>query len=291
MLIPAGAVFLRMDETPDGHARPLWNYLRNFKQVLPQSLARDLASEEEIPPIVFDEDSLLNQDVANTLLATARKVADSARQGEIEGYSEARWKENCHTTALSTLKIGGEGAFLVFPEEEWIALTVPPDVLLGTHKPDYSVAYVVNDSSPIQRDLLEASIINGCNPFINEVSQFAFPLAVAESKSNMASSFEADNECAQSAIKMLYKLSMLSETASSLPVFGMSLVGSNFTVRIVTRLVEGPRVRYRFQKMWSGDVSYLWASMQFQLIVWKLARWIRGEAMAKVLEELQLSAS
>ena len=81
-----------------------------------------------------------------------------------------------------------------------------------------------------------------------------------ESKSLLGSIFEAENQCAEGCIKMLYKLSTLSATTTRLPVIGISLVGSYFNIYIATTArVDQPFPEYQIQRLWVGDVNPLMA--------------------------------
>ncbi len=287
-LEPAGVKFIRGNERPDESAEALWTSLRDFKNVFPRnlSLAPTLQDTEGVPSNTFGSNSVLDETTSLELIKLSERVADSADRCSTESYIEASWRSDCHNHALSLVREEGQGKIVVLPEEEWQAITVPPDVILSKTKPDYSIGYRFNRNSPLHSDLLRANTHRGLDPFINEARTLAFPLAVAESKSNLGTSFEADNQCAENAIKMLYKLSKLGGPAANLPVVCMALVGRFFTIYIGTTSFETSSTIYRIHKMWSGDVSVLWPSVQFQFILWKLARWIRTIALNAILQSM-----
>ncbi len=140
--------------------------------------------------------------------------------------------------------------------------------------------------SPLLSDLLRDNIHRGLAPFVNEARTLAFPLAVAESKSHLGTSFKAENRCAENAVKMLYKLSKLEVPAATCRWYVWPFFGRVFTIDIGTTSLETSSTIYRIHKMWSGDVSTLWPSLQFQVILRKLARWNRSIALNAILQSM-----
>ena len=283
VLFPAGASFPLMSDPPHPNSSELWMDLRNFKHVLPHDVERDLLLENDVPPSFFSNDSLFDETTSKILIERSKTVTYAAQVGTSQVYNEAQWKQEVHSKALSG--IANDTVALIL-EEDWPAITLQSDAILQSNRPDYSIAFPIHRHSPLSMSQLVASTRSGADPFLNNAMTFAFPVAVAESKSNLGSLFEAENQCAESSIKMLHKLSSLGNGTARLPVVGIALVGSFFTIYIASLELDGSDVIYKIHKTWSGDVSYLWSSLQFQIILWKLARWIQGNALAKIREEI-----
>ena len=116
-------------------------------------------------------------------------------------------------------------------------------------------------------------------------------VAAVECKSNLCIQFEAENKNAVNAIKMLDRLSMLDGLALNLPVVCITCFGANFTESIANlRMMKG-RIQYRIQKLWSANMCVLSSSLQFQIVLWKLARWVREHSLPVKQEALEIYLS
>ena len=289
VLVPAGVQFSTVDDTPDPSVQSLWHSLTNFNNVLPQSLV-EVMDAYEIPQSAFSATSILDEESAVSLLDLSKRVERSAQIGEKNVYNEYTWKEQCYTEALSAFANPSLGTVSLVKEEEWRAVTIESGAMLFSNKPDYGVAYAVGDDDPLRRDVLDAAVLHGQDPFINDAKQFAFPLVAAEAKSNLGTSFEAENQCAEDAVKMLDKLCRLFGSTTSLPVFLLSLVGSNYAVYIATTGISRSKRIFRIQKMLTGNFDSVWSSLRFQIILWKLAEWIKGPCLTEIRKALEVYA-
>ena len=241
----------------------------------------------EIPQSAFSTTSILDEESAERLLGLSKRVERNAQIGEKNVYNEYTWKEQCYTEALSAFANPSLGTTALVKEEEWRAITIESGATLFSTRPDYGVAYVVGDDDPIRRDVLDAAVLHGQDPFINDAKQFAFPIVAAEAKSNLGTKFEAENQCAEDAVKMLEKLRRLFGSTTSLPVFLLSLVGSNYAFYVATTGISRSRRTFRIQKMLTGNFDSVWSSLRFQIVLWKLAEWIKGPCLTEIRKALE----
>ena len=234
-LVPAGVVFVRMNEMADPNAQGLMNDLKYFNNLFPQHLLVEYKEASDIPDTAFAKEPLLEETVALRLISLSQDLAYSAQSADVAILNESAWRNKCHTPALSVLGSDFPGTITVVSDLAWNALTVGRGVILSKTTPDYSIGYPsADDSSPLDIFKLDDCVSRGLNAYVNETNTVAFPLAVIESKSSMGSQFEAENQCAENAIKMLQKLAMLEEPASNLPVVLFTLVGSHFAIYLAT---------------------------------------------------------
>ena len=212
----------------------------------------------------------------------------AAEIGLNDVYNEPDWKRRVHSVALSAFEDTTQNAIALVSEEIWPTITVASNAILSQHKPDFTVAYRVGPHSVMPKVKLDNIFNRGIDPYLNGSKTLSFPLVAVESKSLLGSIFEAENQCAEGCIKMLHKLSTLSATTTSLPVIGISLVGSYFNIFIATTALRDQSFpEYQIQRLWVGDVTLQWQSLQFQIILWKLKQWICQTAFVVIIDSLQ----
>ena len=286
VLRPAGARFLINSDTYSTEVRSLCDYISDVTNMLPPAL-KSSEGISHIPQTTFGDTSILTEATARELMERARDCAASARLGNVRAYLEQEWKLRCHTRILSTLESQGGGLIALKAEESWPALTLPTEVFLAENKPDYSIAFEVDSKPMLMQDILDAAALSGANAYINEAREQVFPFIVAESKSRMGSSLEALNQCAQSVVKMLYKLSKFGPHMEQLPVFCIVCYGSSFELHVACTRKEEQHTFYEIVEIWTGDISSPWQSLQFQFILYKLSCWLRHQVPLKIDLALQ----
>lgn len=88
------------------------------------------------------------------------------------------------------------------------------------------------ESPVLSRDFLDCRI-GELDSYISEFSAAGvYPFAVVESNSFQGSVLEAENQCAESLIKMLFKLRQLGAGTTDLPVVTIALVGSELVLKL-----------------------------------------------------------
>ena len=282
VLRPAGARFLVNADTFSREVRSLCDYISDVTNMLPIEF-ESTESLRQIPPTTFGNSATLTEAIAIELIERARDCAASSQVGNVRAYLEQEWKIRCHTKILSTLESQGGGVIALKAEEPWPALTLPlSEVFLAQNKPDYSVAFEVDSKPMLMQDILDAAALSGANAYINEAKELTFPFIVAESKSRMGSSLEALNECAQSVVKMLYKLSKFGPDMEKLPVFCIVCYGSSFELHVACTRKEEGHTFYEIVQMWTGDISSMWQSLQFQFILYNLSCWLRDQVPRRI---------
>ena len=293
VLSPAGVEFFDEKDKPDLNIQSIWNDLRTRSNLLDRTLESSFSAYdlEERPWNLFSKSPVVDDSVGRELVSTSQRVVTAVMVGVSQVYNESMWKSDCHALALSTLKNYTRGSITLRTEENLPALTLSPvhydgDVLLSSNKPDYIVGCTVSRDTAFNIEHLDSFLSRGLNPYLDS-KQIAFPLLVAESKSELGLLFEAENQCAVSIVKMLSKLSNLGGKAATLPVFGLVLFGTFYRILIANLSTFNGRPIYRIQRMRSGDLTNTWDSLHFQMILWKLTQWMQKISMT-ILEELEL---
>ena len=284
VLLPAGCVFPKHDESPKSQ-QAFWDDLSDFDHSLPQSMQAELANEK-LPASVFSDSSVLTEVLATQIVALAKEVRAYALEGEVDNYIEELWTNRCHSVALRRFE--KQTMMDVLANEALPAVTIREGVIISLTKPDFCVAYRVDGNEAMQRETLDDFLLERrLDPYLNNAKMFAFPLIAVESKSAMGVPYEAENQCAESVIKMLHKLLQFQGSTGKLPVFCITFVGSTATVYMATTEMRRSKIVYRIQQFWTGTISYLWTSIQFQIVLWKLERWIKGVALDEITEALR----
>ena len=283
-LLPAGADFSQLLEPPDKQVRDYWSHYLNMDSVFPANMASSFPVR--IPSWMFSasDDSQLDERTSTDIIRIAQEVTLAARTTLPLNANDAKWTSSVHSKALQLL--GMQNEIILLEQEEWMAITLPSEVLLSSNIPDFTVGFSVANLSPTTLRTLNKMALDGHYLFINEARQVFSPLLTVECKSFMESAFEAENQCAESQIKMLYKFSTMINKMSTLPVFGLTFVGPYFTLYMAYALPEASEEeyspKYRFHRIWAGDVVSIHSSLDFQIILQKINSWMVNDALAVI---------
>ncbi len=246
-----------------------------------------------LPKQIMEDLNTLEDSVACIVLPAAKLAWEASFDGYAEAWSESDWRSRCHTPSLlSLVRLDSlPNDVLMRTEATWEALNLRDGVSILSNRPGYSFALRVMKEMCRDDGLLSASLLEvlGCDldPFMENRHETVFPFAVVESKSDDGSHFQAENQCADSIIKMLYKLRKLGVETSHLPVVAITWVASRFTIYIaVSRAMYGDKMQWDMQSLWQGDVKSLSESIKFHTMLYRLLCWARDTYRPTIIAAL-----
>ncbi len=292
-LQPAGYI-RRQDNLPFlPEATDLEKYLLEDVQVSNDHL-RSFPNSTQLPRSIVGDLNNLEDSVARIILPAARLAWEVSFEGVAEAWTESEWRSRCHTPSfLSITRLDHfSDDILMRTEASWATLNLREGVSILSNRPDYSFAlrvrtHLQQDDGLLSPALLE-TLVDDLDPFMETLHEAVFPFAVVESKSADGSELQAENQCADSIIKMLYKLRKLGAETSRLPVIAITWIASRPTIYIaVYRILFGDTMQWNLQSLWCGRVTSLSESIQFHIILYRLLLWARGIYRPAIMAALQ----
>lgn len=244
---------------------------------------------------IIAERSCIGEDIAETILLASKRLARQANSEGASTWNEANWQRLCHTPSLESIIGLFSNEFIMSVEEKWNWLNmVEEGISLPSHKPDYTftLQVKVDEPSVLSRDFLDSQL-RRLDPYVNELSAIgAYPFATVESKSFQGAVLEAENQCGESVVKMLFKLRQLGGEALKLPVLTIALVGSLCIMYLGTsKVVSNGKIRYYMKDVWSGMLSNLNSSIEFHIMFYRYLEWVRGTYQPTIMTALERVAS
>ena len=259
-LLPAGFVKLEDKATP----------LKEFQDLF--QLFRAIANGD-----LSNSHSLMDQSTMKKYKESAEEISTAASRGSALSWNETEWRSECHTPLLRFLTKAQSTFCQLFQDQAWSTLNLEEGVALLPHKPDYTVAFkVMNRSSDnsFSRIILDR-LLADLHPYFDDASSAAYPFLTAESKSSFGVEYEAENQCAESSIKMLHKFRALGSEADDLPVMSVSLIGYYVNVYLACSRAMDGQVSYLLQKVWAGILVDDYMCLAFHLMLHAYLNWIK----------------
>lgn len=274
-LVPAGFVKRQDDERPLAEVSELWDTLLTSIQVA-KGQRESYPFRDTLPSWMIGDGENWDDSTIAEILAISKSVSDKAKIGSASMWNEETWRLMCHTPALLSITKLYPKELIMSVEEPWKGINLKEGTILLSHKPDYSFSLRVSPrgTTPLSRPILDGLLVR-LDPYLNENRELAFAFAVAESKSFQGSELEAENQCGEAAIKMLFKLRQLGGDAIRLPVVCMALIGSRTIVYVASSSMEssGENVYY-MQEIWSGKLTRFADSLQFHIMFYRYLGWV-----------------
>jgi len=228
----------------------------------------------------------VDHDTADKLLNLSVNMSESATAGAYKVWNESMWRSGCYDATFFQMSVMfGSRVFSVL-DTPWRIVDFGEDKCLYGKKPDYTS--FVNLESTLDGLPLLSKYGDEMEHLTDEDSM---PFLVVEAKddrgeggkSGEGGKIRAENQCALSAVKLLfiYKQLGLCEAIACI-----TLVGNNVTIYLASWRDKRNRTEYIMQPIWVGFLPRVGECVMFHIILYRLFKRADGDLRNKIVESL-----
>lgn len=272
-LIPAGFIKLKDDAVPREGMAQLF-------ELLEHNLAGGIGAVA----------GFMDLQTASSLERIAKKSSESASDGTADTWNETQWRRRCHGPMLQRLTDMFPQFSDPMDDLQWSSINVEERVTLLPHVPDFTVGFkpsLRNRDEWLTRQILD-DLVAEIDPYINDSLELAYPFLSVECKSLFGVEFEAENQCGESSIKMLYKLRLLGGAAKNIPIISVTIIGYRALIYMAcSECSSNGNINYYMQLIWSGRLSKKEECLIFHHLIYRYFKWVLGTFQPVVVNEIR----